>query len=96
MHVDRFPTVVYRFVAVFFALGWARRRFSHDLPLNGLSFFFRFFSRGHDRDRFFDVFLSLFPASGYLYASVFRISPHLPGSADPPSLSQVVVLSPVL
>ena len=98
MHADRFPNM---FLSFFFAPDWARRRFSHDLPLNGLSFlFFRFFSRGHDKDRFFIVFLSffyrLFLRLGYLYSSVFRISPHLLGSAAPPSLSQVVVLSPVL
>ena len=100
MHVDRFPIVFYRFFIVFFAPGWARHRFSHDLPLNGLSFFFRFFLPGHDGDRFFIVFLSFFyrcfKRLGYLCSSVFRILPHPLGSAAPPSLSPVVVLSPVL
>ena len=89
-----------RFFIVFFAPGWARHRFSHDLPLNGLSFFFRFFLPGHDGDRFFILFLSFFyrffRRLGYLCSSVFRISPHPLGSAAPPSLSPVVVLSPVL
>ena len=95
-----FRSFFYRFFIVFFAPGWARHRFSHDLPLNGLSFFFRFFLPGHDGDRFFIVFLSFFyrffRRLGYLCSSVFRILPHPLGSAAPPSLSPVVVLSPVL
>ena len=82
MHVDRFPIVFYRFFIVFFAPGWARHRFSHDLPLNGLSFFFRFFfSRGMTGIvflsffcRFFIVFLGVWGISVRLF-SVFRHTP---------------------